>query len=193
MSNRTPTDDNLPEALVDNRRRISLVWLIPLVAVFAAAWLGYHTLAQQGPLITISFLTAEGLEAGKTRVRFKDVDVGLVEAIELSGDLSRVQVRARLAGSVSGYLNDNTRFWVARPRLSATQVSGLNTLLGGSYIAVDLSTEGAPQDDFVGLESPPIVTATEPGRIFTLTADALGSLSVGSPLLYRGIEAVRVV
>ena len=193
MSNRTPTDDNLPEALVDNRRRISLVWLIPLVAVFAAAWLGYHTLAQQGPLITISFLTAEGLEAGKTRVRFKDVDVGLVEAIELSGDLSRVQVRARLAGSVSDYLNDNTRFWVARPRLSATQVSGLNTLLGGSYIAVDLSTEGAPQDDFVGLESPPIVTATEPGRIFTLTADALGSLSVGSPLLYRGIEAGRVV
>lgn len=193
MSNPLPTDDKLPEAIVDDRRRISLVWLIPLVAICAAAWLGYHTVTQQGPLITISFQTAEGLEAGKTRVRFKDVDVGLVEAIELSPDLRRVQVRARLAGSVADYLNDNTRFWVARPRLSATQVSGLGTLLGGSFIAVDLSTQGTPQDTFVGLETPPIVTATEQGRTFTLTADALGSLSVGSPLLYRGIEAGRVV
>ena len=102
-----------------------------------------HTVTQQGPLITISFQTAEGLEAGKTRVRFKDVDVGLVEAIELSPDLRRVQVRARLAGSVADYLNDNTRFWVARPRLSVTQVSGLGTLLGGSELGLSREAEAA--------------------------------------------------
>lgn len=193
MANPSPTDDTLPEAVVDERRRVSLVWLIPLVAVVAAVWLGYHTWQQQGPLITIRFDTAEGLEAGKTRVRFKDVDIGVVEAIELSADLSQVRVRARLAAHVSDYLNGDTRFWVVRPRLSGGQVSGLETIVGGTYIAADLTTRGGPQRSFEGLETPPIVTATEPGRTFTLNAPALGSVTIGSPLLYRGIEVGRVV
>ncbi len=193
MSKQPADEQALPEAVVDDRRRISLVWLIPLVAVLAAAWLGYRTYTEQGPLVTITFQTAEGLEAGKTRVRFKDVDVGVVEAIELSPDLARVRVRARLAAHLADYLNDQTRFWVVRPRLSGGQVSGLGTLVGGTYIAVDLAKEGAPRQTFDGLETPPIVAATEPGKMFTLVTDALSSLSVGSPLLYRGIEVGRVV
>jgi len=193
MPEQAPADENLPEALVDDRRRISLVWLIPLVALLSAAWLGYRTYQQQGPLVTISFQTAESLEAGKTRVRFKDVDVGVVEAIELTPDLSRVRVRARLNANVAGFLNDKTRFWVVRPRLSRGQVSGLETLVGGSYIAVDLTTQGAPQRLFEGLETPPIVAATEPGKMFTLHAQALGSLAEGSPVQYLGIEVGRVV
>lgn len=185
-------EEELPEALVDDGRRVSLVWLIPLVAVLAAAWLGYRAYSEQGPLVTIVFQTAEGLEAGKTRVRYKDVDVGLVEAIELSADLRRVNVRARLATQVEGFVNDGTRFWVVRPRLSAGQISGLETLVGGTYIAVDLTREGTPTRRFEGLETPPIVTASEPGRAFTLTAQRLGSLSVGSPVRYRGIEVGRV-
>ena len=192
MLSQTPTDDALPEAMVDDRRRISLVWLIPLVAVLAALWLGYRAYTQQGPLVAITFQTADGLEAGKTRVRFKDVDVGLVEAIELSEDLSQVRVRARLAAHVSDYLNESTRFWVVRPRLSGGRVSGLGTLVGGSYIAVDLSRGGASRRNFEGLETPPIVTATDPGKIFTLRADSLGSLAIGSPVQYRGIEVGRV-
>ena len=148
MSNQLPIDDALPEAVVDDRRRVSLVWLIPLVALLAAAWLGYQTYQQQGPLVTITFQTAESLEAGKTRVRFKDVDVGVVEAIELTPDLSRVRVRARLSANLAGFLNDRTRFWVVRPRLSRGQVSGLETLVGGSYIGVDLSAEGTAQRSF---------------------------------------------
>ena len=109
MSNQSPIDD-IPEALVDDRRRVSAVWLIPLVAVVAAVWLGYRAYTHEGPLVGISFETAEGLEAGKTRVRFKDVDVGVVEAIELSPDLSKVRVRARLNQDVEAFLNDNTRF-----------------------------------------------------------------------------------
>lgn len=193
MPEQSTPDDSLPEALVDDRRRVSLVWLIPLVALLTAAWLGYRTYQQQGPLVTISFQTAESLEAGKTRVRFKDVDVGVVEAIELTPDLSGVRVGARLNASVAGFLNDKTRFWVVRPRLSRGQVSGLETLVGGSYIAVDLTKQGAPQRIFEGLETPPIVAATEPGKMFTLHAEALGSVAEGSPLQYLGIEVGRVV
>ena len=192
MANQVQPEENLPEALTDERRRVSLVWLIPLVAVLTAVWLGYRAYTHQGPLVTISFQTAEGLLAGKTRVRFKDLDVGFVENIELSSDLSRVKVRARLAKHVAGYLNDQTRFWVVRPRLSGGEISGLETLVGGTYIGVDLSEDGEPQRVFEGLETPPIVTATDRGRSFQLRVPDLGSVSVGSPVLYRGIEVGRV-
>lgn len=187
------TDESLPEALVDEGRRISLVWLIPLVTLLAAIWLGYHAYSQQGPLVTLSFVSAEGLEAGKTRLRYKEVDVGLVEAIELSADLGEVLVHARLERELEPYLTEGTRFWVARARVSRGQVSGLGTLVGGTYIGVDFAREGAPRRRFIGLEVPPIVTASERGRTFTLEAGALGSLAEGSPVLYRGIEVGRVV
>jgi len=193
MSNRSPAEESLPEALADDRRRLSLVWLIPLVAVIAAAWLGYRTYTQQGPLVTISFETAEGLEAGKTRVRFKELNIGLVETIEITPDLSRVKVRARLIQNVADHLNHQTRFWVVRPRLSSAGVSGLGTLVGGTYIGVDLGSSGTPQRVFQGLETPPIVTATDPGKIFNLKVPVLGSLSIGSPVYYRGIEVGRVI
>ncbi len=184
---------DLPEAVVDQSRRFSLIWLIPLVAVVAALWLGYRTYSDQGPLVTLSFDTAEGLEAGITRVRYKDVNIGRVETIGLSADLSRVEVRARLSPDVTGYLTAGTRFWVVRPRFSRGQISGLNTLVGGAFIAVDLSNEGTGTRVFDGLESPPLVTASDAGRTFTLHADNLGSLSVGSPVYYRDIEVGRVL
>lgn len=183
----------LPEARLERERRVSLVWLIPLVALLAAAWLGYRAYTQQGPLVTIGFETAEGLEAGKTRVRYKDVDIGVVEAIDLAPDLARVLVRARLAAALSDYINDKARFWVVRPRLTRGQVSGLATLVGGAYIAADLSAGDTPQRAFDGLETPPVVTAVERGSVFILRADALGSLAAGSPVLYRGIEVGTVV
>ena len=187
------SDDDLPEALPEARlereRRVSLVWLIPLVALLAAAWLGYRAYTQQGPLVTIGFETAEGLEAGKTRVRYKDVDIGVVEAIDLAPDLARVLVRARLAAALSDYINDKARFWVVRPRLTRGQVSGLATLVGGAYIAADLSAGDTPQRAFDGLETPPVVTAVERGSVFILRADALGSLAAGSPVLAAAAPA----
>jgi len=193
MTSEENTEEMLPQALVDTRRRLSLVWLIPLVTLLAAAWLAYHTYSTRGPLVSISFKTAEGLEAGKTRVRFKDVDVGVVEEISLSDDLSRVRIHARLTAELADHLNENTRFWVVRPRLSGSEVSGLSTLVGGTYIGVDLTLEGASARTFKGLETPPIVTATDPGKAFQLQADELGSLSIGSPVLYQGIEVGRVI
>lgn len=191
-SDESPLAD-LPEAKADTQRRISLVWLIPLVALLAALWLGYRAYSQQGPLVTIAFQTAEGLEAGKTRVRFKDVDIGVVEAIDLSPDLDRVLVRARLSQSMARFLNQRARFWVVRPRLSQGQVSGLSTLVGGAYIGADLATGEGRRTHFEGLEMPPIVTAAESGAGYTLLTDSLGSLGEGSPVFYRGIEVGRVV
>ena len=192
MSDKPNYEEELPQALVDESRRVSLVWLIPVIALLAAAWLGYRAYSEQGPLISIAFQSAEGLEAGTTRVRYKDVDIGLVETIELSPDLSRVTVHARLASHVSGFLNDKTRFWVVRPRLSGGEVTGLSTLLGGTYIGADLTREGSPQRVFDGLEAPPVVAASEQGKSFTLRAETLGSLTVGSPVRYRGIDVGQV-
>ena len=183
----------LPEARPDDRRRLSTVWLIPLVALLAALWLGYRAYMDQGPLITITFQTAEGIEAGKTRVRFKDVDIGMVEAIELARDLDGVVVHARLDAHVARYLNDEARFWVVRPRLNRSQVSGLSTLVGGSYIAADLSAGGPPRERFTGLEEPPLVAASTPGTGFTLVARSVGSLAEGAPVLHHGIDVGRVV
>lgn len=193
MSEQTPKTDELPQAQVDDSRRISLVWLIPLVTLLAAIWLGFHSYQQRGPLVTIMFETAEGLEAGRTRVNFKDVEIGVVETISLSPDLKRVRVRARLSVDIGRYLNDRTRFWVVRPRLSSGGISGLETLVGGTYIAADLAAEGEETLWFEGLEVPPTVTASESGRTIQLSAERLGSVKLGSPVQYRGIEVGRVV
>jgi paraquat-inducible protein B len=193
MNDQNASADELPEAYVDERRRFSLVWLIPLVTLVAAAWLGYHSYSQRGPLVTILFETAEGLEAGRTRVNYKDVEIGVVENIALSPDLQRVRVEARLDVDMTPYLNDKTRFWVVRPRLSSAGISGLQTLVGGTYIAADLDTGGARTDLFDGLEVPPTVTASETGRTVRLRAQDLGSLQIGSPVYFRGIEVGRVI
>ena len=183
----------LPEAVIDRHRRISLVWLIPLVAVLTAAWMAYKSYSEQQPLITITFQTAEGIEAGVTKLKYKNVEVGLVEQISLSDDLSQVVVKARFARHLQSYLTGKSRFWVVRPRLSGSQVTGLGTVLGGIYIGVDLDDSGKRVDHFVGLETPPVITAGTPGRVYNLQAEGLGSLQIGSPVYFRNIEVGQVV
>ena len=115
-----PTDlDDVPEVEVAARRGISIVWLIPLVAGAIAIWLGYTTLQQKGPTITITFANAEGLEAGKTKVKYKDVEVGLVDNVAISEDLSRIIVTASMVKGAEHYLNEGTKFWIVRPRIGA--------------------------------------------------------------------------
>jgi len=185
--------DALPEAVIDRHRRISLVWLIPLVAVLTAAWMAYKSYSEQQPLITLTFQTAEGIEAGVTKLKYKNVEVGLVEQVSLSDDLAQVLVKARFARHLQSYLTDRSRFWVVRPRLSGSQVSGLGTVLGGIYIGVDLDDSGKRVDHFTGLETPPVITAGTPGRVFNLQAEGLGSLQIGSPVYFRNIEVGQVV
>ncbi len=187
---------DIPEAEVRSHKRrfsISIVWLVPLVAVLIGGWLVYKALSEKGPEITITFKSAEGLEAGKTKIRYKDVELGQVSAIRLSEDLSEVVVTAELVKEAEDFLSVNTRFWVIRARVGVSGVSGLGTLFSGAYITLDPGNPGNKTHHFKGLEHPPLVTTDLPGRQFLLKADSLGSLDVGSPVYYRKIQAGQVV
>ncbi|MGB6380923.1 MAG: MlaD family protein [Syntrophobacteria bacterium] len=183
-----------PEAVVKVRKQFSIVWVVPLVALLIGGWLAFKALSEKGPTITITFKTAEGLEAGKTKFKYKDVDVGQVESITLSEDGSHVIVTAELNKGAEPHLTENTRFWVERARIGAGGASGLGTLFAGAYIGIDLGKPGGkPARSFTGLELPPVVTTGLPGSHFTLKAEKLGSLDIGSPIYYRQIKVGQVV
>ena len=175
-----------------NRLRFSLVWIVPLVAFLAGAVLVARTLLQTGPLITITFRNAEGLEPGRTEVRYKEVVVGRVNKVGFSPDRGRVLATVRLDKSAAGLAVNDTRFWVVRPRIGTAGISGLGTLFSGVYIGADAGSSGQDEAHFTGLEVPPFVLRGEPGRSFVLDADNLGSLEVGSPVYYRRTRVGRV-
>ena len=186
-------ENDIPEAVVSTRKsQISIVWIVPLVALIIGAWLVYKTFSAKGPTITISFKSAEGLEAGKTKIKYKDVELGQVSEIRLSPDLTRVVVTAELVKQAEKFLSINTRFWVVRARVAAGQVSGLSTLFSGAYIGLDPGKPGPKAIDFKGLEKPPVVTTDLPGGHFTLQASRLGSLDIGAPVYYRQIKVGQV-
>ena len=188
--------NDVPEAEVRSRKRhisFSIVWLVPLVAVLIGGWLVFKALSEKGPEITITFKSAEGLEAGKTKIRYKDVELGQVSAIKLSKDLSKVVVTAELVKEAENFLSVNTRFWVIRAQVGVSGVSGLGTLFSGAYITLDPGNPGNVTHHFKGLEHPPLVTTDLPGRHFLLKADSRGSLDVGSPVYYRKIQTGQVV
>lgn len=187
-----PTD--YPEARA-RRRLFSWIWAVPLLALGIVVWLAVRALVDRGPVITISFSDAEGIVAGDTRIRHKDVDLGTVESIYLNDEMSRVVVRARMRRSVVPHLNSAARFWIVRPRVGAGGISGLSTLVSGSYIEMYPGPRGSgnkPQRSFEGLDDPPVLTPDTPGRSFTLRTDDLGSLVGGSPVSYRGVPVGEI-
>ncbi|WP_291315939.1 MlaD family protein, partial [Desulfuromonas sp.] len=149
--------------------------------------------SEKGPEITIVFQSAEGLEAGKTKVQFKHVEVGKVTDIELDTETEQVVVTAEMQKGAEVYMTDETRFWVVRARVAAGEVTGLGTLFSGAYIGCSPSKEGKPTRQFKGLEKPPVLTGHMPGRHFLLESASLGSLDIGSPVYYRGIKVGQVV
>src|SRR3954454_17272469 len=173
-------------------RRLSVVWLVPLVAAAIAAWLAVTPFREQGAAVSIAFETAEGLEAGKTKVRYKDIDVGTVQDLRLSDDLENVVAVAELRKQVEPFVTEGTRWWVVRPRVGASGVSGLGTLISGAYIGLDPG-RGKRTLSFTGLEEPPPMTSDVPGRRFALHADGLGSVDQGSPVYYRGLRVGQVL
>lgn len=183
-------------AIARRKRRVSWIWLVPVVAAIAGGVLVLRTWLQAGPTITITFQTAEGLEAGKTQIRYKDVNVGQIQRIQLSDDRSHVIVTAQLSKDASSLAQEGTLFWVVRPRLGLSGVSGLGTLLSGAYIGVDAPTRdmhGPGKTAFTGLETPPEVRQDRAGKRFRLRAENLGSLDVGSPVYYRRIPVGQVI
>jgi paraquat-inducible protein B len=183
-----------PAARIDRRRRISAIWIIPLVTVLIAVWLAYDTLSKRGPLITVTFQSAEGLTAGQSQVRYKDIPLGTVERITLAPDYSHVIVTARMNRNAERLLTDKARLWVVRPRLFAGSISGLGTILSGSYIGLLPSTApGHPARHFTGLEDPPVLQTSIPGHTFLLKANRVGALNPGSPIFYRGLDVGSVL
>ena len=181
------------EARVQHRR-FAAIWLVPIAAVAIAGWLGFKTVSQRGPLITITFASAEGIEAGRTRILLRNVEVGMVEFLDLSRDLSHVEVHARMRSDLSDHLTTGTRFWVVRPRLGVGGVSGLGTLFSGAYIEMAPGADAGKQTErFKGLEEPPVLTPAGEGKTFVLRATSLGSLSRGSPVYYRGVPVGEVL
>ena len=187
--------DDLPAAVPARTLwgRLPLVWILPAVVVLAGGFVVIREKLAQGTSIEIRFANAEGLESNKTKVRYKDVEIGEVTQIRVGDDRKDVIVTAEIHRHAKSYLVDDTRFWVVRPRVSGAGVSGLATLVSGAYISVDVGASTVKRDDFVGLETPPIVTADRPGREFILHADDLGSLDIGSSVFYRHITAGQVV
>jgi len=189
-----PERPDLPDAVPVPRARwrVQWIWLVPLVAVLIGVWLAAQAVLQQGPKITISFVTGEGLEAGKTKIKFKDVDVGVVKSVVLSGDYKRVIATAELTHGADNMLVDDTRFWVVRPRISGGTVSGIGTLLSGAYIGMDVGKTKRERRDFTGLETPPVFASDVPGREFVLKSADLGSVDVGSPIYFRRLQVGQV-
>ncbi|KKB63107.1 mammalian cell entry protein [Robbsia andropogonis] len=171
----------------------SLVWLVPLIAALIGISLVVRQVVQQGPTITISFKSAEGIESGKTKVKYKDVDIGEVKSVRLADDRSRAIVTVDLTKEAQGFAVKDTRFWIVKPRVAANGISGLNTLLSGSYIGVDAGRSPDSEKEFTGLENPPAVTRDQKGHQYVLKASDLGSLDIGAPVYYRRIQVGQVV
>lgn len=192
-----PSDD-APIARVKRHAPISPIWLVPLLAAAVAIYVAVHAFMARGPLITITFKTADGLTAHQTEVRHKAVKLGTVEEIALAEDMSHVNVRVRMEAQAKPLLTDHARFWVVRPRLSGGGLSGittgLETLVSGAYLAVDPGPKGGiATDSYTGLEEPPSVRSDEPGRVFRLRSERLGSLSVGAPIFRRDVRVGEIL
>src|SRR6516165_5254057 len=184
----------VPRATTRRSRRISVIWIIPLIAVAIGAWLAWDTWSKEGPTIRISFDNGEGLQAGQSQLKFKDIVFGTVKSLELAPDHTHVVITVATTHEAKPLLTEKTAFWVVKPRLFAGNVSGLETLLSGSYIGmVPGEAGGKAQHKFVGHEDPPILQTNVPGHTFVLKAKRLGSISLGSPVFFRDLNVGEVL
>jgi paraquat-inducible protein B len=179
-------------AVPRKRTRLSLVWVIPIVAAVIGVWVAVTRVLGEGPKITIVFQSAEGMEAGKTKIQYNGVDIGTVTAIRLSDDHRRVITTAQMAPKTEGFLAADTKFWVVRPRISGANVTGLGTLISGAYIGLEIGNSKDQKRNFVALETPPVVTGAAPGRLFVLKTTTLGSLDTGTPVYFRRLQVGEV-
>ena len=186
-----PGDRPHEPARVRPRRWLSWVWLAPVIAATVVLWLAWRGLAERGPQITLDFKDASALTPGQTSIRYKGVEVGRVEAIELTRDMSHVVVHARMVRTVEPYLADGARFWIVQPRVGAQGITGLATLISGAYIEM-FPGSGAAQRHFIGLAEPPLLQPDTQGRSFTLLTPDVSALLPGAPLTYHGLDVGEI-
>jgi paraquat-inducible protein B len=184
----------LQRAGVRRSRRLPVIWTIPIVAIAIGAWLAWDTLSKEGPRIAISFEDAEGLQAGQSQLKYKDIVLGTVKSLEFTKDRRKVLVTIATTAQAEPFLTTGTQFWVVKPRLFAGNISGFSTLLSGSYVGLlPGDAAGKAERNFVGREEPPLLDSDVPGRTFLLKTDELGSVNLGSPVFYRGLSVGEVL
>ncbi|WP_020161131.1 MULTISPECIES: PqiB family protein [Methylobacter] len=180
------------DVALHQKSELPLVWFLPIIALLVSGWLIYKASMEKGPVITITFPTAEGLEVDKTKIRYLDVEVGKVTAISINDDNKTIRVTARMNSTAAGYLKENTSFWVVRPQVGLGGVSGLGTLLSGPYIGIKPG-DGRKQEHFTGLIAPPPLKTDVEGTQFILETSNLGSMRPGTPINFHGIIVGEVL
>ncbi len=187
-----PLPDNPPTPEPSRWAGLPWVWAVPVLALIIAAWLGYRTLIERGPTITISFVTADGIEPDRTTIRYKNVELGRVTGITLPPDATHVLVNATLRREAEPMLRTDTKFWLVQPRITPSGISGLTTIISGSYIDM-LPGKGAPgARSFTALETPPPKEGLVDGQEFTLVGEQLPSIRIASPVYYHGVQVGEV-
>jgi paraquat-inducible protein B len=194
MPDRDPPRPSVVESrnVPRSRTRLSLVWFIPILAAIVGVWVAVTRIMSEGPKITIVMKSAEGLEAGKTKIHYNGVDIGTISTIELSKDHEHVILTAQMAPKTEDFLLADTKFWVVRPRISGANVTGLGTLISGAYIGMEIGSSKEERREFVALETPPVITGETPGRFFILKTPDLGSLDTGTPVYFRRLQVGQV-
>ena len=184
----------VPEAKTVPKRRlhVSIVWTLPIVAAVAGIWIGATTILSKGPEITIVFSSADGIEVNKTRVDYNGLNIGTITHLRLADDRKHVIATAQMSSTAKSLLVKDTRFWVVKPRVSGLNISGLGTLISGYYVSLQVGQSAQSERKFTALDSPPLM-GDVPGRYFTLKSPKLGSLSEGTPVFFRQLQAGQVV
>ncbi|WP_110648258.1 intermembrane transport protein PqiB [Salinicola peritrichatus] len=184
--------DSMQRAKRLSQSRLSPIWIVPLLAALIGAWMVWDNISSRGPLITLNMDNAEGIEAGKTLIKTRNVEVGHVEAVRLSDDLSHTVITARMSRDAERMLNQGSRFWVVKPRIGREGVSGLNTVLSGAYIQLAPGDSDEAQTSFDVLDQPPVAPPDAPGLRINLVSQVGNSLSAGDPVTYQGYTVGRV-
>lgn len=192
-SNTDPINDQeLNKAKISHQTRLSPIWVVPIVAIAIGLWLVYDNYASRGTQVTLTMESAEGIEAGNTLIRSRNVEVGRVQSVRLSDDLSHAVLTARIQPEVEDLLREDTRFWVVKPRIGREGISGLGTVLSGAYIQLEPGTEEAPRREFPVSDIPPVAPAGQAGLRLSLTSQLGNSLRVGDPVSYQGYTVGRI-
>jgi len=186
------TTDDKSQAIVTKKSRFSVVWLLPVIAAIIGVGMVYHQWQNRGVEIVIVFDNAKGLEAKKTKVKFRNVDIGTLESISFTQDGKSIEARVKIEKSMERFLLSDSQFWVVRPRVGSGGVTGFGTLLSGAFITIDPGKSELYSERFVGLETPPISSPTSEGIKLKLVSSGGKSLTVGNPVVYRGFEVGAV-
>ena len=180
------------DPVITQKSRISRIWILPLVALLIGIGMIYNDWRNRGVLVQVQFDTAEGLEARKTVVKNRNVDIGIVQKISFSDDKSKILVDIEVQKSMASFLVEDSEFWVVRPRIGTEGISGFGTLLSGAYIEIEPGKSNSERSNFVGLERPPVTSLNADGIHLKLLSKGSKSLNVGNPILHRGFRVGAV-